>query len=129
MDDIADSFEETVKIQHDNRADRGQGKARGRGGGRRTGRGGGGGANREMVLSKALSRLLRHQAVSAGIQLDREGYAALDKVVSLSALDLSPQRYWACSSERDPHPPPLSLPFFNQALLTDSPKKAPIRPH
>ncbi|OIW33930.1 hypothetical protein CONLIGDRAFT_628846 [Coniochaeta ligniaria NRRL 30616] len=34
-----------------------------------------------MLLSKALSKLLRHQAVSAGIQLDREGFAPLDRVL------------------------------------------------
>jgi 2'-phosphotransferase len=35
-----------------------------------------------VQLSKALSLLLRHQAASAGIKLDGEGYAPLDKVVS-----------------------------------------------
>jgi 2'-phosphotransferase len=80
MDDIAESFEETVNIRHD----KGKGRAGGRGGGRGSGRGGGGGASRDVLLSKALSKLLRHQAVSAGIQLDREGYAPLDRVVSLT---------------------------------------------
>ena len=80
-DDAAESFQESVNIRHDN-------KSKGRGGGRSGGRGGrvGGGGNRDMQLSKALSKLLRHQAVAAGIQLDREGYAALDKVVSLHFL-------------------------------------------
>jgi hypothetical protein len=81
MDDIADSFEGTVSIHQDKGKGRGGAGRRGGGGGRGHGRGGGGGASREMLLSKALSKLLRHQAVSAGIQLDREGYAALDKVV------------------------------------------------
>lgn len=44
--------------------------------------GGGGGQSREVLVSKALSRLLRHQAANAGIQLDAEGFAALDEVVS-----------------------------------------------
>lgn len=50
---------------------------------RGSGRGGrgGGGQSREVLVSKALSRLLRHQAGNAGIQLDAEGFAALDEVV------------------------------------------------
>ena len=59
---------------------------RGRRGGRGADGGGGGGGgdqNREFLLSKALSTLLRHQAAAAGIQLDAEGFAPLDKVVSL----------------------------------------------
>lgn len=56
------------------RADRGR-KGRGRGGK-------GGGMSREVQVSKALSRLLRHQAANAGITLDDAGYAELDKVVS-----------------------------------------------
>lgn len=39
-------------------------------------------AKREKDLSRALSRLLRHQALNAGIPLDKEGYAPLEKVVS-----------------------------------------------
>lgn len=46
------------------------------------GRGGRGGQSREVLVSKALSRLLRHQAGNAGIQLDAEGFAVLDEVVS-----------------------------------------------
>ena len=57
-------------------ADRGR-KGRGKGGR------GGGGMSREVQVSKALSRLLRHQAESAGIKLDEAGFAELDKVVSL----------------------------------------------
>lgn len=53
------------------RGDRGRGK----------GGGGGGGHGREVQVSKALSKLLRHQAANAGIQLDDEGYAPLDAVV------------------------------------------------
>ncbi len=93
MDDIAESFEETANsIRHD----KGKGRAGGRGGGRGTGRGGGGGASRDMLLSKALSKLLRHQAVSAGIQLDREGFAPLDRVVSLLFLVF----FFGCNVER-----------------------------
>ena len=89
MDDLAESFEETVNV----RQDKGKGRAAGRGGGRGHGRGGGGGASREMLLSKALSKLLRHQAESAGIQLDREGYAPLDKVVSCLLLPFKARVY------------------------------------
>ncbi|RYP15051.1 hypothetical protein DL765_005945 [Monosporascus sp. GIB2] len=71
-DDYADAAE-----RMDGRAPR----SGGRGGGRR-GRGGGGrNQDRDVVLSKALSLLLRHQAHSAGIKLDAEGYAPLDKVL------------------------------------------------
>ena len=38
--------------------------------------------SREVQVSKALSRLLRHQAANAGITLDEAGFAELDKVVS-----------------------------------------------
>lgn len=55
-------------------------KSRGGGGGGRGGRGGG--QSREVLVSKALSKLLRHQAENAGIKLDVEGFAALDEVVS-----------------------------------------------
>lgn len=41
-----------------------------------------GGKKREKQISMALSRLLRHQALNAGIVLDKEGYAPLEKVVS-----------------------------------------------
>ncbi|KAL7821500.1 KptA family domain-containing protein [Trichoderma aethiopicum] len=48
--------------------------------------GGGGGQSREVLISKALSRLLRHQAANAGIQLDAEGFAALDEVMKWGPL-------------------------------------------
>ena len=48
----------------------------------RGGRRGGGGQSREVQVSKALSKLLRHQAENAGIKLDGEGYAPLNRVVS-----------------------------------------------
>uniref|UniRef100_A0A8H7NAG2 2'-phosphotransferase n=1 Tax=Bionectria ochroleuca TaxID=29856 RepID=A0A8H7NAG2_BIOOC len=58
-----------------------------RGGGGRRGRGGGGGGmSREVQISKALSRLLRHQAENAGITLDGEGYAPLDRVLAWGPL-------------------------------------------
>ncbi|EGO57664.1 hypothetical protein NEUTE1DRAFT_62747 [Neurospora tetrasperma FGSC 2508] len=56
-----------------------------RGGGRGPKSGGHGGhrkGGRDVDLSRALSRLLRHQAASAGITLDAEGYAPLDKVLA-----------------------------------------------
>jgi RNA:NAD 2'-phosphotransferase (TPT1/KptA family) len=39
--------------------------------------------NREVAVSKALSKLLRHAAEDAGLSLDGEGFARLDQVVSL----------------------------------------------
>ncbi|KAI1393716.1 RNA 2'-phosphotransferase, Tpt1 [Hypoxylon trugodes] len=59
-------------------------KGKGRGGRDRRGggRGGGkGGRDRNTQISRALSQLLRHQAESAGIKLDAEGYAPLDRVL------------------------------------------------
>lgn len=67
-------------------AERGK-RGRGRGG---RGRGGGGGMSREIQVSKALSRLLRHQAGNAGIKLDEAGFAELDKVVSPHAPSHTP---------------------------------------
>ncbi|KAI0845161.1 KptA family-domain-containing protein [Daldinia vernicosa] len=58
-----------------------RGKGRGGRDRRGGGRGGGKGLDREVLISKALSSLLRHQAENAGIKLDAEGYAPLDKVI------------------------------------------------
>ncbi len=61
-------------------------KATGGGGGgsrgNRAGGRGGGEMNREVAISKALSKLLRHAAVDAGLKLDTEGFARVDQVVS-----------------------------------------------
>ncbi|EPE03484.1 tpt1 family rna 2 -phosphotransferase [Ophiostoma piceae UAMH 11346] len=64
------------------------GKSRGgRRGGRGGGRSGGGGfQSREKDISHALSKLLRHQAASAGIPLDKEGYAPLELVLKWGTL-------------------------------------------
>jgi 2'-phosphotransferase len=62
-----------------NRGGGGGGQGRG---GRGRGRGGRLGQGRGIELSKALSRLLRHQAGNAGIALDAEGFAPLDKVLA-----------------------------------------------
>lgn len=90
-DDIDDTLVERLEEKAMSSASSRRGGRGGRGGGR--GGGGGGRGKREVDLSKALSRLLRHQATSAGIELDREGYARLDKVVSfllfLLLLELS----------------------------------------
>jgi uncharacterized membrane protein YgcG len=79
-DTLADRFEDMATTSR--RGGRG-GPKTGRGRGGSGGSRGGGAARdrREVDLSKALSRLLRHQAGNAGIELDREGYAPLDKVV------------------------------------------------
>ncbi|KAJ0109253.1 hypothetical protein J7T55_009584 [Diaporthe amygdali] len=60
----------------------GKGGRKGAGGGRP----GDGGKQREKQVSMALSRLLRHQALNAGIKLDKEGYAPLDRVLQWGAL-------------------------------------------
>ncbi|KAL5594558.1 hypothetical protein BROUX41_001483 [Berkeleyomyces rouxiae] len=49
-------------------------------------RGGRGPAKREEQVSRALSKLLRHKATSAGIKLDAEGFAPLDKVLAWGPL-------------------------------------------
>lgn len=61
-----------------------QGGSRGRGRGGRGGRGGGGGMSRDVVVSKGLSKLLRHAAQEAGLSLDAEGFARVDQVVRIS---------------------------------------------
>ncbi|KAF4581874.1 tRNA 2'-phosphotransferase 1 [Ophiocordyceps camponoti-floridani] len=43
-------------------------------------------AKRDVQVSRALSRLLRHQAESAGIKLDDEGFAPLDQVLAWGPL-------------------------------------------
>lgn len=48
-----------------------------------------GGGNREMLISKALSRLLRHAAKDAGLEMDAAGYARADLVVSFALLATS----------------------------------------
>ncbi|OAQ70384.1 RNA 2'-phosphotransferase [Pochonia chlamydosporia 170] len=59
--------------------------------GRRGGRGGGRSEGREVQISKALSKLLRHQAENAGIKLDDEGFAPLDRVLAWGPIkSLSP---------------------------------------
>ncbi|RYP63410.1 hypothetical protein DL770_009389 [Monosporascus sp. CRB-9-2] len=79
-DDDDDVYADAAE-RMDGLALRGGGRRGGGGGGRR-GRGGGGrNQDRDVALSKALSLLLRHQAHSAGIKLDAEGYAPLDKVL------------------------------------------------
>ncbi|KAK2729119.1 tRNA 2'-phosphotransferase 1 [Colletotrichum kahawae] len=80
---MADGFDETTAAALEDRAQQGRrgGRkgGRGRGGG---GGGGGGGQNREVLVSKALSKLLRHQAENAGIKLEEGGWAPLDKVLA-----------------------------------------------
>lgn len=59
---------------------------RGGRGGKRGGGGGGGGQGRAISISKALSKILRHDAVKEGLQLDGEGYAKVDELVSLCSF-------------------------------------------
>lgn len=65
----------------------GRPKAGGRSGsggrGNRAGGSGGREMNRDVAISKALSKLLRHAAVDVGLKLDPEGFARVDQVVSI----------------------------------------------
>lgn len=80
-----------LEEKHQTKGNQGGG-GRGRGKGGRGGKSGGGGSpqNKEILISKALSKLLRHAAGDAGVVLDSEGYASLDQVVS-HVLALNPQ--------------------------------------
>lgn len=42
--------------------------------------------NRDVQISKALSKLLRHDAEKYKLKLDAEGFAPLDKVVGVAQL-------------------------------------------
>ncbi|TVY85559.1 tRNA 2'-phosphotransferase [Lachnellula suecica] len=65
----------------------GGGRGRGKGArGVRSGGGGGSAQNKEILVSKALSKLLRHAAGDAGVQLDSEGYAKLDQVMQWNRI-------------------------------------------
>ncbi|QSZ34912.1 hypothetical protein DSL72_007774 [Monilinia vaccinii-corymbosi] len=70
------------------RGGRARGGGRGRGGEKGGAAGGraGGGQSREVLVSKALSKLLRHAAVDEGLQLDGEGFARLDLVMQWPRL-------------------------------------------
>lgn len=78
QDAINSSHHAQEEKAHD-RANRHSGRRGGRGGGRG---GRASGQGRDVQISRTLSKLLRHQAESAGIKLDSEGFAPLDKVVS-----------------------------------------------
>lgn len=81
-EDLGDMPEElAVEEKFHARGNQG-GRGRGRGRGGKAGGRGGRVLDREVVVSKALSKLLRHAAADAGIKLDAEGYAPLDQVVS-----------------------------------------------
>ncbi|PBP26600.1 hypothetical protein BUE80_DR002522 [Diplocarpon rosae] len=77
-------------IADDRRDGEGHNRTRGKGG--RGGRGGqrSGGArgemSREVLVSKALSKLLRHAAVEAGLKLDAEGFANVEQVMEWPRL-------------------------------------------
>lgn len=80
MDEFVDKAEELDMSREKGSRDRRGGKG-GRGG-KRGGGAGGKGEGREIMVSKALSKLLRHAAVEAGLKLDAEGYASVEQVVS-----------------------------------------------
>lgn len=94
MSDIEDMIERDLNLGGGKRGGKRGGRG-GRSGGRGGGGRGGGGENREVLVSKALSRLLRHAADEAKLALDSEGYARVDQVVSsffwlLDYLSVSP---------------------------------------
>lgn len=79
----------------------------GRGRGRGRGRGGGGGRSepsREVVVSKALSYILRHAAEREGVKIDSHGYANVGDVVRLGTY-LNP-------------PPPNHYKSYGEKMLT-----------
>lgn len=80
--DLAEQLEEQASLQQPAKGKKSKGGSSGplKGGVGNVG----GGQKRQKDISRALSRLLRHQALNAGIKLDKEGYAPLDKVVSAS---------------------------------------------
>jgi hypothetical protein len=87
--DMAESLDLTDRgAKRGGRGLRSNAGARGGGGGRgnRAGGSGGGEMNREVAVSKALSKLLRHAAVDAGLKLDPEGFCRVDQVVSIYLL-------------------------------------------
>jgi hypothetical protein len=98
-DDFIDKAEELdIQDRGGKRGNRGGGRGKGRGG--KSGGGSGGGAmNREVAVSKALSKLLRHAAEDVGLKLDTEGYARLDDVVSTSTIYLPPFQSCPCEKE------------------------------
>lgn len=78
-DDLAERFEVKAQVAAPGKGKKG-GKTKDNAG---AGAGAGGAQKKEKDISRALSRLLRHQATNAGITLDAEGYAPLEKVVSV----------------------------------------------
>jgi hypothetical protein len=87
--DVADELEISDRSgKRGGRGGRGKGGGRDGGGsrGNRAGGSGGGEMNREVAISKALSKLLRHAALDAGLKLDSEGFAKVDQVVSTYVL-------------------------------------------
>ncbi|KAK8140296.1 hypothetical protein PG984_000362 [Apiospora sp. TS-2023a] len=80
IDDAAAERLEDLALGGSRRGGGGGGGGRGGKRGKRGGGGGGGEQDREFLLSKALSTLLRHKAGDAGIEMNGEGYARLDQV-------------------------------------------------
>ena len=96
-----------------NQGGRGRGKGRAGRGGRSDGGkwGGRGEMNREVAVSKALSKLLRHAAEDEGLALDGEGFARLDQVVSFPLLI-------AIKLASNPLLGTKSPPFINHVIFT-----------
>lgn len=71
---------EDLKLQ-DNRGDKDT-KVKSGGKASRGGAAAGGAQSRDIGISKALSKILRHSAEQEGLKLDKEGYARVDELVS-----------------------------------------------
>ncbi|KAI6785798.1 uncharacterized protein J7T54_006137 [Emericellopsis cladophorae] len=74
-DSTQDSLESTARPNNNNRTRKNNNNGKG-----------GSGQSRQVLISKALSRLLRHQATNAGITLDAEGYAPLKAVLAYGPI-------------------------------------------
>ncbi|KAG9254959.1 Tpt1/KptA family RNA 2'-phosphotransferase [Emericellopsis atlantica] len=74
-DSIQDSLESKARPNNNNRPRKNNNNGKG-----------GSGQSRQVLISKALSRLLRHQATNAGITLDAEGYAPLTAVLAYGPI-------------------------------------------
>lgn len=94
VEGLADQFEEAIQGRGSGGGGKKGGKQSKSAGSAPKSGGGGDSKQRESQVSRALSRLLRHQALNAGIVLDKEGYAPLDKVVSILFFSLYTQLFF-----------------------------------
>ena len=85
------------------------------------GRGRGGPLPREVQVSKALSKLLRHSAEKEGLQLDAAGYINLKDVVGLiHAISFLTKKIIVTCSLFQPTEPPFLPILTSQPFLSSS---------